>query len=131
MIKNINSLQLKTVVFLLLWGVAAAISVYVYGADINKSIWPWQCSFYNLLKIHCPGCGGTRALWYLLHGEIITSLRHNFLLIPLGVVSVTFFWFPGMMNHKSVPYLLPGAVCLFFLLRNIPVEPFIYLAPPR
>lgn len=37
------------------------------------------CLIYNIFKIPCPGCGMTRALFALLNGNILESLRYNFL----------------------------------------------------
>ena len=31
--------------------------------------------------LDCPGCGGTRALWYLLHGDLPAAARHHFLFV--------------------------------------------------
>ncbi len=33
------------------------------------------CLFRLLTGYYCPGCGGTRAVWHLLHGRILTSIR--------------------------------------------------------
>lgn len=35
------------------------------------------CIFDNLFGVQCPGCGMTRALSALLHGDILTALRYN------------------------------------------------------
>ncbi|MDE7206544.1 MAG: DUF2752 domain-containing protein [Lachnospiraceae bacterium] len=43
------------------------------------------CSFYTATGYYCPGCGGTRAVMALLHGEIIKSLYyHPFVAYILG-----------------------------------------------
>ncbi|MRR58880.1 MAG: DUF2752 domain-containing protein [Deltaproteobacteria bacterium] len=44
------------------------------------------CLFQNLFGMQCPGCGMTRALSSLLHGEILSALRYNrsvFVIFPL------------------------------------------------
>ena len=40
-----------------------------------KLHWPFPCAFDSLLHIPCLGCGATRALSALLHGELLESLR--------------------------------------------------------
>src|ERR1039458_2298384 len=39
------------------------------------------CQFHRLTGLNCPGCGGTRALYALLHGHLATALRDNALLV--------------------------------------------------
>lgn len=38
---------------------------------------PHECLFHILFNIDCPGCGITRALSFIMQGEIIESLRSN------------------------------------------------------
>ncbi len=43
-----------------------------------------ECSFYSMTGIMCPGCGGTRALRFLLKGDVVRSfLYHPFVLYCL------------------------------------------------
>lgn len=35
------------------------------------------CVFQMMTGFYCPGCGGTRALWFLLHGDILKSLWYH------------------------------------------------------
>lgn len=35
------------------------------------------CVFHELTGLYCPGCGGTRACKYLLHGDILKSLQYH------------------------------------------------------
>lgn len=36
-----------------------------------------QCGIQRLSGLPCPGCGGTRAFYYLFKGELLKSLRMN------------------------------------------------------
>src|SRR4051812_18854033 len=31
--------------------------------------------------LDCPGCGGTRAMWYVLHGDLPAAARHHVLFV--------------------------------------------------
>ena len=46
-----------------------------------------ECYFYKMTGYYCPGCGGTRAVYSLLHFRLWTAFKYN-----------------------------PGVVCLFFIL---------------
>lgn len=35
------------------------------------------CMFHEVTGLYCPGCGGTRACMYLLHGNILRSLQYH------------------------------------------------------
>lgn len=44
------------------------------------------CLFHLLTGLYCPGCGGTRAVYYLLHGQLVTSLQFHPLVLYMAVV---------------------------------------------
>ncbi len=47
------------------------------------------CVFRDLVGIYCAGCGGTRAFYYLIHGNIWKSILCNpFVIYMLGVYGV-------------------------------------------
>lgn len=52
------------------------------------------CYFRTKWGIYCPGCGGTRALFAILNGEILASVRYNpitlLFLIDLIFVPITY-----------------------------------------
>ena len=41
------------------------------------------CPIYRYLHVLCPGCGATRALAALLHGQVSEALRLNWLIMAL------------------------------------------------
>ena len=48
------------------------------------------CTLHNLTGYYCPGCGGTRAVYALLHGHILRSLFYH----PIVVYTAVFAgWF--------------------------------------
>lgn len=95
------------------------------------------CFLHAVTGFSCPGCGTTRALWYLLHGHLLLALGENalsILLLPyvlydLGA-TLTRRWrtISSQLPPWSVWAVLT-AIILFSVLRNVPMSPFTLLAP--
>lgn len=60
---------------------AAGAVVYRYPPT-QYSFYP-RCPFHAAFGILCPGCGGTRAVAALLHGQWLEAWRDNALLMML------------------------------------------------
>jgi hypothetical protein len=100
-----------------------------------------KCPFRLLSGLDCPGCGSQRAVHALLHGDVSRAADHNLLLLlslPLLVVQ-SGHWLRAKLSgrgepswplwqHRLVPYVFGTATLLFWVLRNIPARPFLYLA---
>lgn len=55
----------------------------------------YPCLFYLITGAYCPGCGGTRALRALLHGQLLMSFWYH-PLVPYLALSLPLFllyWF--------------------------------------
>jgi len=93
------------------------------------------CPLLTITGLHCPGCGGTRAVAHLLHFDFGAALHHN----PLLVIAAPFLAYYFVIGPRpgAAPWprwqvgLLVATVLLFTLLRNVPAYPFTLLAPPR
>lgn len=98
-----------------------------------------KCLFHELTGWWCPGCGMTRALHALVHGDAGQALHMN----PLGVVMLAvlpamLLWSWGWQPRRLRPFmrwamdprlwlvLIPA----YWLLRNLPWPPFTWMAPP-
>lgn len=55
-----------------------------------KDIFYWMihmpCMFRFVTGLYCPGCGGTRAVKYLLTGQILKSLQYHPLVLYTALV---------------------------------------------
>ena len=51
------------------------LGIFVWKRLIIQFPFLRDCFFYSNYHIYCPGCGGTRAVQYLLKGEILKSLQ--------------------------------------------------------
>lgn len=104
--------------------------------------WLPRCALYQLTGIHCPGCGNTRAAHALLNGDVSEAIRQNaftVLALPVALLFGIPAWLnwvaPGRSWKSFMPprswhfVLVGGLLLLFTLLRNLPWEPFRWLAP--
>lgn len=122
--------------------ITAYYTLFAQTVDGNWTVTA-PCNIKTLTGLECPGCGGQRALHFLLHGHILTAMRYNlFFVLAMPFLAVFYIRFVQVYILKQDRFLksfvfstyfaygLLIAVLLFFILRNIPIEPFIYLAPP-
>ncbi|NJC68263.1 DUF2752 domain-containing protein [Planosporangium thailandense] len=127
------------------WAAPAAIATCFAGAVgyvlVNNPTTPGAyASPTCLLKLttgfDCPGCGGTRAFWYLLHGNLPQAARNHALFVfavPF-LLYVYIAWSAKLIFKRDVlpalripPLTLPvflGAWLVFSVLRNLPFAPF-------
>ncbi len=95
------------------------------------------CLFHQLTGLNCPGCGGTRAAYALLHGNFALALKDNalfVLLIPAGALRSAWF---TTKNFRRQPvgnflpakflWVLLAVAVIFTVVRNLPA--FAFLSP--
>jgi Protein of unknown function (DUF2752) len=87
----------------------------------------------------CPGCGGTRAFWYLLHGNVPQAARnHAMFVFALPFLLYMYVaWSARLVFKRDVvpalrlsPMTLSvflGVWFVFSVLRNLPWAPFTWL----
>lgn len=128
-------------IFLLL-GLGAILGVFVlHRFDPRTYTFYPRCQFHQFTGLHCPGCGSQRALHALVHGDMTRAFQHNALLI-VGAPVLGVWWLKRRLRERtdgppSLPgakrrhrvWLLVGVVALFTVARNLPWEPFTWLAP--
>ncbi|MEH0973752.1 DUF2752 domain-containing protein [Micromonospora sp. CPCC 205546] len=85
--------------------------------------------------LDCPGCGGTRALWYVLHADLPAAARHHFLFVfALPFLAYLFVawagrqafgWrLPELRISSRVIGVFLASWLAFTILRNLPWAPF-------
>lgn len=97
-----------------------------------------KCFFHELTGLYCPGCGVQRSFHALLHGHVLTAIDYNLLFI-LFLPLIIYFTLSFVLGNKysSSSFIYRSAfsftvvivVVSFWVLRNIPVTPFSWLAP--
>ena len=98
-----------------------------------------RCPFYALTGLYCPGCGSSRAIRALFHGQLRQALGYNIMLFLLGPPALLVLIheylrlvFPRLgLRPVFVPQpVATGCTALIFLYwiaRNLPL--FSFLAP--
>jgi hypothetical protein len=106
--------------------------LYLFDPQAVPSTPP--CVFHLLTNFDCPGCGTARACHQLLHGNLLQAINYNplfVLLIPFLVVK-SYSYLSGMpvawIERFYRPKLVLWVVLLFWILRNVSLTPFNYLA---
>src|SRR5688572_8141258 len=66
--------------------VGAALLFALYRYDPSTVAFYPPCVFRALTGLLCPGCGATRAMHHLLHGDVAGAFRLNAMLLILGPV---------------------------------------------
>lgn len=121
----------KPVVWVPLAVVCAAGLYLLYDFDPSApgSIYP-RCPSLWLTGTFCLGCGITRALHALLHGDVAQAMAYNGVALLLGPVVLGVWAFrPQCLLRPGAAHLALGVLILYWVLRNIPFAPFVYLAP--
>jgi Protein of unknown function (DUF2752) len=115
-------------------GGAAGYTLAAHPADAAAGAAP-TCLLKYTTGFDCPGCGGTRAAWYLLHGDVPAAARHHALFtfaVPF-LLYLYVAWAGRRMFGWKLPQLDLGprvlgafmaAWAVFSVLRNLPWAPF-------
>ena len=114
-------------ILLLPFGIAVVALIY-YFPPAKYHFWP-PCAFNKLTGLYCPGCGNTRALAALVHGDIVDCFAKNILFIPALICLLVLCIYPKISLNRYFSGAIAIVVILFFILRNLPWYPFCLLAP--
>ena len=83
-------------------GLAAAVGYVLAFNPTDRIADPTgPCTWHTLFGINGPICGGTRMVWYLLHGDLVAAARHH-LVALIGVPFASQRGWPGRHRCGSV-----------------------------
>jgi|SRR5664280_2610107 hypothetical protein len=115
--------------------ILAALTAAVAVGKPGHAAWLPPCPLHAFTGFLCPGCGSTRALYYLVHGHPLAAFRENELavvLLPFVIYELsailTLRW--PSVSARLRPWTLwalLALVILFGVMRNLPW--FASLAP--
>lgn len=127
--------------FRIVFGIGLPLILLGGAAFLYKHHSPFPCVFHLLTGLYCPGCGAGRAAYALLHLDILSALSYNFLfvlLLPFIAYYILKMYIRVVIGKDILPFFTVSVkqflivlylILLFWVLRNIPVVPFNYLAP--
>jgi hypothetical protein len=130
-----NSLTDRRLIVIFAWLTIFAASVYLFIFEPGKSGFFPLCPFRALTGLTCPGCGTTRCLHQLLHGNIIAAFKFN----PLFFVALPFlFWALARFTNSAIVGRPPATIHVnpryvwsivalivsFWIFRNTSLYPF-------
>lgn len=107
----------------------SAVSIIAYlilcGLGISLTeLNPYPCVLYSVLGIYCPGCGGTRSVESLLHGDFLQSLIYH-PVVPYTAILLICYMSSHTLNILSkgrVKAMLFRGIYLFVMLAIIVIQ---------
>lgn len=87
------------------------------------------CPVFELTGLYCIGCGATRSVMALLHGEILSAFHQN-PIVPLGLLCLLLWYAEAVAAHfQRHIRLIPRSLrfwsvviviaCIWMILRNL------------
>jgi hypothetical protein len=118
-----------------IWASLAAGGAYLYWFEPGKTGFFPSCPFRALTGFNCPGCGTTRALHQLLHGNLVAAFELNpltILLLPVLAYALVLYTRSAItarpLPQLSIPpkyvWLSVVVVLGFWVFRNTAFYPF-------
>ena len=126
----------ERITVVLLWLTIVAGGVCLYVLEPGKSALFPVCPFRALTGFTCPGCGSTRGMHQLLHGNLLAAFELNPLLLlalPFLIYALVSYSYRVMtgrpIRHNTLApkyiYTIFGVVLFFWVFRNTPLYPFV------
>lgn len=113
-----NTLRRDFLIINILCGIAAVMMLAVIFLEKMHILPSVPCGLVVMLHLYCPGCGGTRAFFSLLHGHILESLYYNPAVL-LGGILILYY------EVAAVVTLIKDNGKIYYCKKPVPV--YIYL----
>lgn len=119
------------------FGTGVAYTLLTHPTSSDAASTP-NCLIKLTTGFDCPGCGGTRAFFYLLHGNVAAAARSHLMVVFAAPFLLYMYvaWATGLVSKRRLPMLrlspktiswFLGAWLAFTILRNLPWAPFTWL----
>ncbi len=92
---------------------AVSVMIVLHVFHINIGIFSYPCLFHYITGYYCPGCGGTRAVKELVHGNLPASIKYH----PLVVYGLLIYtWY---MLSNTVERCTKGKISIGMKYKDI------------
>ena len=114
--------------------VAVTVLYFVSLYVIDNITFP-ECTFHKFTGMYCPGCGDTRAVIALVHGDILLSMRQNVLVVVIIVsliilyIELVFRAFGKKIRSPIRNYYFLVGVLIFVAVYTVARNIFPVIAP--
>jgi hypothetical protein len=98
--------------------VSLALAIVYLFDPARYSFYP-PCVFRALTGLQCPGCGGTRAVYALLHGDVAAAWALNPMVFVLGVAAVAITARPTLLTRPWFAWAAAAVLIGWGVFRNI------------
>ena len=117
------------------WLTLAVATVYLFIFEPGKSGFFPFCPFRAVTGLACPGCGSTRGMHALVHGDVVAAFKFNpMLILALPFLAWAFLRFTNAaISGRRLPanqlkpkyiWTIFSVVLFFWIFRNTPFYPF-------
>ena len=110
----------------------AASVVGLYALDPTRYMLTPPCPYLTLTGFACPGCGVTRALHFLLHGEVTHAFAYNPWAFVGAPAMAAFALMPSVVDQVRaqrlrtlIAWAMLAITVAFWIWRNTASYPFI------
>lgn len=128
--KNSSPLPLGIFAGVVLGATAVGAGAMVFFFNPSTHGFYPACLFHSLTGLNCPGCGATRALYALLHGNVRLAVKDNALFVVL--LAALAVWSARLavqkIRNRPATFQVPAKFLwtffalafVFAVLRNLP-----------
>jgi Protein of unknown function (DUF2752) len=105
--------------------------VVLYAVDPTRHMVTPPCPYLTLTGIACPGCGLTRCLHFLLHGDVAQAFAFNPWAFVIAPAAVAFALLPALADEMrtlrvrtGISWVMLVVTLAFWVWRNTAAYPF-------
>ena len=102
-------------------GAVVVVVLLLWSFDPRTAGFFPPCPWFTLTGLQCPGCGTTRALHALVHGDVAAALALNPFTMTLGILVMLKLATPPLPRSTYAPIAvgIMAVAVIFGVVRNL------------